>query len=165
MQAELYTVSLPFHLSLSFMPRPRGGEWLADEMVSLHAQGVRMVVSLLTESEIWQLGLMREAEWCMTAGMRFMTFPITDRSIPPFTEATFAFIDTLAEETRSGTHVAIHCRLGIGRSALIAASILVAMGIDVPLAFQTLSRARGVTIPDTPEQYTWVERFAAQQTT
>lgn len=163
MEAELYTMHPSAQLTLSFMPHPRGYDWLPDAVASYHARGVRLVVSLLTEAEVWVSGLMDEADVCATAGSRFVAFPITDRGVPPFAPPTFAFIQTLADEVRAGTHVAIHCWAGIGRSALIAASVLVALGLDAQMAFQMLMRARGMAVPDTPEQYDWVERFARNQ--
>ena len=162
MKAELYTIALPGQRALSFMPHPRGYDWLPDEMASYHARGVRAVVSLLTEAEIWLSGLMEEPEACAAAGMHFTAFPITDRGVPAFAEPTFAFIASLAAEVRAGTHVAIHCWAGIGRSVLIAASVLVLLGMDAPTALQTLTQVRGFTVPDTAEQAAWVERFARE---
>jgi predicted protein tyrosine phosphatase len=162
MEAELYTIHLSDGMALSFMPHPRGYDWLPEEMASYHAQGVRVVASLLTEAEIWLSGLMDEMEASAAAGMHFIAFPITDRGVPPFAEPTFTFIQTLAAEVRARNHVAIHCWAGIGRSALIAASVLVTLGIDPLTALQTLSQVRGIEIPDTPEQAAWVARFARE---
>lgn len=53
----------------------------------------------------------------------------------------------------------MHCRAGIGRSAIIAASLLALNGTDVDLAFKLVTEARGCPVPDTPEQKKWVEQF------
>ena len=39
------------------LPRPRGGDWLADEIRSLRACGVDVLVSLLTGEEVGELDL------------------------------------------------------------------------------------------------------------
>jgi protein-tyrosine phosphatase len=62
-----------------------------------------------------------------------------------------------------GKHIAIHCRQGIGRSALIAASVLVLSGFAPDKAFDLLSKARGYTLPETEEQRTRVIAFAQRR--
>jgi protein-tyrosine phosphatase len=56
--------------------------------------------------------------------------------------------------------VAVHCRMGIGRSALIAACLLKSQCIGVDKAFAMIARARGFSVPDTEEQREWVKAFA-----
>ena len=47
---------------LGIMARPRGEEWLLDEIEYLRKQNVLVLVSLLEKSEINELGLGKEAE-------------------------------------------------------------------------------------------------------
>ena len=61
-----------------------------------------------------------------------------------------------------GKRVAIHCRAGVGRSALLAAALLVAGGVEVEAAFRRVADARGCPVPDTPEQRAWVARLAPE---
>ncbi len=79
MRAELYTVAHggPGHLSV--LARPRGGEWLPDEVQGWLTAGVDVVVSLLTPSECEELELTEEATLCRRAGMTFIAFPLADR--------------------------------------------------------------------------------------
>jgi protein-tyrosine phosphatase len=65
----------------------------------------------------------------------------------------------------AGQHVAVHCRIGIGRSAMLAAAALVALGDASQQAFARIEAARGLPVPDTPEQRRWVEQYAARRTT
>jgi len=60
----------------------------------------------------------------------------------------------------SGKSVTIHCRQSVGRSALLAATLLVEAGINPDEAFRRIEAARGCPVPDTPEQRAWVERFS-----
>ena len=52
----------------------------------------------------------------------------------------------------------VHCRQGLGRSALLAACVLVVGGVDVPTAIDRLTKARGCAVPETAEQREWIER-------
>lgn len=45
MRAEIYTIGDLARGRLSIMARPRGGDWLADEMQSLRDAGVDALVS------------------------------------------------------------------------------------------------------------------------
>jgi protein-tyrosine phosphatase len=162
MDAELYTIHLPEGSIVSFMPHPRGYDWLPGELASYQERGVGMVVSLLTLAELWTSGLVEEGAACHEAGLCFVAFPISDHGVPPFTAETFAIINELAQEARTGTHLAIHCWAGIGRSALITACVLVALGMDVQTVLREISRVRGYDVPETEEQVQWVLRFAHQ---
>jgi protein-tyrosine phosphatase len=61
---------------------------------------------------------------------------------------------------QGGQNVAVHCRAGIGRSGMVAACSLVALGLAAPLAQAEVSKARGVAIPDTVEQGVFISLFA-----
>jgi protein-tyrosine phosphatase len=69
-------------------------------------------------------------------------------------------VATLAEKLANGTNIAVHCRQGIGRAALVAICLLVFSGIDRETATQRLSAARGCPVPETPEQRRWIADFA-----
>src|SRR5438046_543366 len=53
---------------LAVLPRPRGGDWLEDEVRSLRAAGVDTLVCLLTKEEVTELDLADEAACCAAAG-------------------------------------------------------------------------------------------------
>lgn len=156
MRAQLYTVAPlnPGHLSL--MARPRGGEWLVDEVEALHAAGVDVLVSLLTPEENRELDLSEEASLCQQQGICYLSFPIQDRRVPSVHADALAFLEDLNRLLHKGQHIVIHCRMGIGRSALMAACLLSFNGYTPQHAFETLSAARGLPVPETDEQRTWV---------
>src|SRR5262245_21226864 len=160
MQPTIYWITTAIGGRLGTMARPRGGEWLADELVGLHQSGVDTLVSLLTTSEISELELDELPILCRTHGLTHWSFPIPDFDVPPLDAATVAFVDRIANAARAGRQVAIHCRMGIGRSSLIAASALVMLGVTPAQAFSEISAARGRRVPDTDAQRAWVERFA-----
>jgi len=145
---------------LAITARPRGGEWLHGDITAWHAAGVDTVVSLIDGAEERELGLEQEAMLCRNQGIEFVSFPIRDRSVPTSPDATLSLVDWVVSDLRRGLGVAIHCRLGIGRSGLIAGCVLAALGHPYETVFPILSRARGLPVPDTEAQVQWVRLFA-----
>ena len=142
------------------MARPRGGDWLPDEIKALRACGVDILISLLTAPEVSELDLEEEGTCCESQGIAYLSFPILDRSVPPFSAQTFLFLEKLSLHLSEGKHLALHCRHGLGRAVLMAASLLVLTGVAPEEAFDQLSQARGYTVPETQEQRAWVVAFS-----
>jgi protein-tyrosine phosphatase len=145
---------------LGIMPRPRGNDWLSDDLRALRRAGMDVVVSALTAPEAEELGLVAEAEECPQNGLLFIAFPIEDRSVPAHAAEFARLGDQLVECSRTCKSVAIHCRAGIGRSSLVAACMLTKMGLSPDGAFRAIEQSRGCPVPDTPEQRQWVERYS-----
>jgi len=129
---------------------------LADEVHGLRDSGVQRVVSLLMPEEEAELELQDEHRACAKAGLEFLSLPIPDRGVPPRDAATVGVLVSVRDEVRAGKSVAIHCRMGIGRSSLVAGGVLVLLGINPDVALLRLATARGLPIPDTREQRQWV---------
>jgi protein-tyrosine phosphatase len=147
---------------LAIIPRPRGHDWLSDDMSILRRAGVDVIVSALTPSEAEELGLAVEAESCRNSGMRFFSFPIEDRSVPASESEFKGLVESISQCLRKGNAVAVHCRAGIGRSSIIAASVLIHSGLSVDSSFSAVEEARGCPVPDTQEQRAWVVRFSSR---
>src|SRR4030067_2746221 len=164
MRTELYWIEGPWQGKLDILPRPRVGDWLEDEVRAWRAAGVAFVVSLLTSDEVADFDLAQEGSLCEAHGIDFRPFPIVDRSVPASRKATLDFVQKLAKLLAEGKSIAIHVRQGIGRSALIAASLLVLSGIVPEAAFQRVSKGRGCSVPETSEQRQWLMEFAQDKT-
>jgi len=145
---------------LAVSARPRGGDWLRDEVKGWRASGVDIVISLLTSDEVDDLDLNEEAARCQEEGIGFVSFPIADRAVPRSREETEKLLRNLEGYLAAGKTIVIHCRQGLGRSALIAAGLLVLGGTVLQEAFTRLSASRGSSVPETEEQRQWVEEFA-----
>ena len=165
MRTELYWIEGPWQGNLAILPRPRGGDWLEEEVRGWQAAGVDVIVSLLTSDEIADLDLAQEGGLCEAHGIDFWQFPIIDRSVPASRKATLEFVKELARLLVQGKSIAIHCRQGIGRSALMAACLLVLSGIVPEAAFQRVSEGRGCSVPETLEQRQWVMEFSQDSPT
>jgi len=157
-----YLIEGPWPGRLAIVPRPRGGDWLEDEVRALRDEGFETIVSLLTSEEIEELGLTDEAAILRDHGLRFCNYPIPDLGVPGSRESAREFIEMLHRDLLAGRNIAVHCRGSIGRSGLIASSLLVLSGIDPTDAFRQVSAARGFSAPETAEQKDWVLRLALE---
>lgn len=162
MKVDPFRIPGPWRGRLSIVARPRGGDWLDDEVSAWRRAGIGVVVSLLEDDEEAQLGLTDERQAAEGQGIGFISFPIPDRSVPASTEAAIEVIGRIATELRAGKNVAVHCRQGIGRSALIASGVLMNSGIEAEQALKTVSSARGISVPETLEQHRWIERLSSR---
>ena len=162
MNEIFYLTAGPWPGRLGILSRPRGGDWLEDEVRGWSRLGIDVVVSLLTPDEMEEFELKDEARACLGSGVEFVNLPVPDRGVPPSRKAVLDLTSRLDTHLSNGKTVGIHCRQGLGRSGLLAACLLVATGMSPVAAFERLSAARGRTVPETREQREWVERFAPQ---
>jgi len=164
MPTQIYSIDGPWPGSLAISARPRGGDWLKDEIESWRDGGFDVVVSLLTPEEVQEMDLAQEAEYCRENHIEFVPFPIVDRSVPESRASTLQLIERLEADLARGKRINVHCRQGIGRSGLIAAGILIAKGVPGVEAVERVSKARHSPVPETLEQRTWIESFASSLT-
>jgi protein-tyrosine phosphatase len=149
-------------LRLGIIPRPRGQDWLTDDVRALRRFGGDVVVSALTLAETEEWGLRGESRCCEDNGLKFLSFPIEDRSLPTSLSEFDGLIDSVTDYLREGKAVVVHCWGGVGRSSLIAACALLRNGLSADSAFRVIEEARGRQVPDTAEQRQWVERYSSR---
>jgi protein-tyrosine phosphatase len=160
MRTKVYWIEAPLAGRLAIVPRPRAGDWLDDEIAGWRAEGIDLVLSLLESEEVAELGLRSEPALCDKHTIEFVSFPVPDRGVPSSRPATLALARLLVSKVSQRKTAVIHCRAGIGRSSAIAACALVCLGTNPDRAFDLIAKARGVEVPDTEEQRTWVRAFA-----
>jgi protein-tyrosine phosphatase len=160
MNTNLYWIEGPWPGRLAVSPRPRGGEWLEDEILGWAESGVDVAVSLLIQEERSELDLNKEEEICRAHNISFFSFPIEDLGVPASRNEAVNFVNMLEHLLVEGHRIVVHCRGGIGRSGLIAASVLVTAGIEPETAIRLVSDARGISVPETAQQIQWVRDFA-----
>lgn len=144
---------------LGIMARPRGGDWLEDELASISQHDFDVVVSLLETEEAEDLELTDEAAACCRLGLEFVDIPIPDRSTPALDSSVMTAISSLASRWGSGKSIVIHCRMAYGRAPMIAACILISRGASAGDAIAKVAAARGVPVPETAEQREWIARY------
>lgn len=155
----LHTVDRPHAPGrLSTMVRPRGHGHLAGDMAALRDAGADIVVCALPDVERAELGLADEPRLAEAAGLRFVALPIPDFTVPSI-PVVLPLLRELAGELRAGAHVVVHCRCAIGRSSLIAVSLMLLEGMEPETAWAAMARARRARVPDTEEQHAWTLEF------
>jgi len=152
---ELYWVNGVFAVAT----RPRGGDWLRDDLAAAQLRGVRHVGSCRTPAEDSELELQDESEVARSLGLEFSRVPIEDFGTPQLS----GFGEVLSRIKRTSVpqaKIAIHYRQALGRSPLVAAAMLVRDGMSPTEAWEAIAKARGRAVPETEEQRAWLTRFA-----
>jgi len=163
MKPDLFWIPGPWQGRLAVAARPRGGDWLHDEVMAWRKVGLGAVVSLLEDNEAAQLDLAHEGSALESTGIRFISFPIPDRGVPASTHQALSVLGNIGAALEQGQNIAVHCRQGIGRSGLVAAGLLVMSGMGVEKAIDVVSAARGLAIPETPEQLQWIKHLPSEK--
>jgi protein-tyrosine phosphatase len=156
-----YWIKGPWPGKLGVAARPRGGDWLSDEVANWRRQRIHTVVSLLTPEEEREFSLENEGEQTRSEGINFVAVPVCDRQVPDSESEIQAVVRQLDEDLSGGRNVLIHCRQGIGRSGLLAACLLINRGRSPEAALQDISEVRGAPVPETSEQRRWIDQYAA----
>lgn len=162
MTPKLYRVAGSWPGTLFLSSRPRGGDWLEDEVLGWRRFGIDTVVSLLTGDEEQELDLVKESTEARNQDLTFLSYPIPDRGVPSDTTRLSNLLETIQQDLQQGKNVLVHCRQGIGRTGLIAACLLVLDGMEPETAIHEVSKVRGIHIPETPEQESCIYGVAAK---
>ena len=160
MRPDLYRIEGPWRGQLAILSRPRGDEWLRDEIQGWVDSEFEVIVCLLTTQEMSDLGLTDEFAVAAELGIQFINYPIPDYDVPVSATTFRALIHELSHLLSNGKSIGIHCRQGIGRSSLLAASLLSYFNVSVDEAFRQIRAARRTSVPDTAEQRQWVTAFS-----
>jgi len=81
---------------LSVVLRPRGDDWLEDDLQRMKQGGIQTLVSLLEDDEAASLGLAEEGTVAERLGMQFLSYPIPDVHVPPDLDSFSIFVERLA---------------------------------------------------------------------
>ena len=160
MPTKLYWLDEAWPGRVALSARPRGGDWLVDEVTDWKRAGVHAVLSLLESQEEEDLDLKGEGAEVRKQGLDFSSCPIPDRQVPPSEAELARVLEKLDRSLTNGKNVVVHCRQGVGRSGLVAACLLVKRGISPGAAVEKVSASRGVAIPETEEQREWIDHYA-----
>jgi protein-tyrosine phosphatase len=155
LKPSIYLVASGLPGTLYIMPKP-SGEWLHEDIGHFESLGIKLIVSMLETAEASELLLDSERAICAEYGVDFIQFPVPDRGLPE--ETSFSqLIRNISARLRNAETVAVHCRAGIGRSGMAVCAALGEFGYSASQAIALTSEARGVAVPDTPEQVQFIE--------
>ena len=144
---------------LAIVLRPRGDDWLENDLQRIQMAGIQIIVSTVENWEARSLGLAKEADIAQHLGMHFISYPIQDRSVPADREDFTHFVSMLVRRLHAGEKIGVHCRGCVGRSTVVAASTLIKFGWSAERALDEIEVARGCSVPDTEEQRDWILAF------
>ena len=153
---SLYWIDGPGPGRIGVMPRPEP----VEEIAEMRQEGVTTVVSLLESHEIRLYELEREPELCATHGIDFLLYPIRDHGVPRELSTAVALVKNLSARYGRGESIIVHCLGGVGRSPTIAGATLIDRGVRLPDVIRRMTESRGYPVPEMPEQYAWMERYA-----
>jgi len=153
--------SVPGRLLLHSMP----GRFETIDKVwhQVQTDAVGAIVCLTEDFEIRQKSMKyAEALEAGTVPCSVVPFEIREGGVPENKDAFWALANDVVRRLRSGEAVLVHCAGGVGRTALLAVSVLLAMGTPIAEAENLVSRAGSMveTMPQM-EMLTWCEMQAA----
>lgn len=148
---------------LAIVPRPRGDEWLNDDLARMKNAGIQTLVSTIEPWEANALGLGREHELAQRVGLNFISYAMPDRTTPSNRGDFTRFVKSLAARLEAGEKIGVHCRGCIGRSTVVTACTLITVGWSALDALHAIEIAREFRVPDTDEQREWILAFGAAQ--
>lgn len=138
------------------------GHWERDLAIDTRdlaeKYGTHLLLSLVEDHELRELKIEGLVGACETLGIRVLRLPIKDQGVPSLELAKTAVRAALGTAAR-GENVVIHCMGGLGRTGLIAACALVALGVDPERAMGAVRKAREDAI-ENARQEDFVRSFA-----
>lgn len=141
------------------------GRWArdleADLRVLREEYGADTLVSVMEEHEYGGYGIPELFERDRVGGLEVLRFAIEDMNVPREAEAEEyeELIRNVVDRMREGKNVIVHCRGGLGRTGMVAACVLVALGDhSADEAIDAVRASRKGTV-QTEEQEEFVRRF------
>jgi Cyclin-dependent kinase inhibitor 3 (CDKN3) len=145
---------IPGKLLLHSMPGRY--EALENVWVQVRNEGVHAIVCLAERDKLHE----RSSEYARalaanTVPCPVILFEVPDRGAPEDREGFWALASEVAKRLQLGEVVLIHCAGGVGRTAMLAVCVLLALGEPVSDARSVVSRA-GSTVETAPQsQLIW----------
>ncbi|MGD0294013.1 MAG: hypothetical protein ABSB30_09180 [Terracidiphilus sp.] len=147
---------------LAIVLRPQGDAMLEGELLRLKRSGIQTLVSLLEHWEADLLGLAKEGPAALQVGLNFLSYPFPHAHVPVDTVSFRKFVAGLADLLRAGEKVGVHCQGSVGRSTIVVACTLMHLNWQPEAALEAIEMARGVPVPDTPEQVEWILNYSVK---
>jgi ADP-ribosyl-[dinitrogen reductase] hydrolase len=120
------------------------GDSMMDDLLAIRNWGAAALVTLLDEMELRALGVRDLPQKSATLNLLWLHLPIRNLSIPDEKfDIQWAWAGPrLAKWLQEGQRIVIHCKEGIGRAGLIAARLMIELGMHPADAISTVQKAR-----------------------
>jgi len=154
-------------IGITFCPGKRdrfafSGAWDRDlgmDLDTIADWGAKLVLTLVEPAELVALAVPSLGQDIQSRGIEWRHLPIADYSVPSeaFEQQWVTHGYEIRELLRNGDDVLVHCKGGLGRAGMIAARLLVELGMDAEDAIRYVRRERRGAI-ETPSQLALVRR-------
>jgi protein-tyrosine phosphatase len=146
-------------------PAASTGAWARDlalDLDAIAAWGANLVLTLVEPAELAALQVPHLGQEVQRRGMQWRHLPIVDYSVPTeiFEQRWQTEGPHIRALLRGGNDVLVHCKGGLGRAGMIAARLLVELGMPPDDAIRNVRRARRGAI-ETAAQLAVVRRTLA----
>lgn len=141
------------------------GSWARDlgaDLDVIGAWGAKLVLTLVEPAELSALKVPHLGQEIRNRGIAWRHLPIADFSVPTetFEQQWMTEGQEIRALLRSGADVLVHCKGGLGRAGMIAARLLVELGMEPEAAIRAVRSARKGAI-ETSSQLALVRRTVA----
>ncbi|MCL6271629.1 hypothetical protein M3P05_17060 [Sansalvadorimonas sp. 2012CJ34-2] len=138
---------------------------LCKDVADIARMGVDIIVSVVPQDELKEkLYVSHYREVVEASGLELREYPIEGeyRSFPRDEDRQkFSdFVTDLSHQVKQGKNVLVHCRNGLGRSAIVLSCTLVALGAESETAVKRLTEICGQDCPKKECQRKYVHEFA-----
>jgi hypothetical protein len=128
-------------------PDAATGSWHRDLDLDLDAiknWGASLLLTLVEQNELEQLRVPGIGEAARIRNMQWLHLPIKDYHTPDssFEKSWTSHGATIRNLLRNGSDVVVHCKGGLGRAGMIAARLLVELGMPPEKAINLVRAAR-----------------------
>ncbi len=132
-------------------------------LARLASNGYTHVVRLAEDHEVGEVWGSLEAyeEEARRAGLRVISYPIRDYSVPRGPDSACQLARMLLALAERGARILIHCYGGTGRTPMLVTAVLVACGYSLGEALRVVEEKLGVVdlTPDQQDFLAWFERL------
>jgi protein-tyrosine phosphatase len=124
-----------------------------------HEYQVEILLTLLETCEFEKLRIPNFRDRVQAHQIESWHFPIADFGTPTHMDELIELVDRILQTLQAGKTLVIHCKAGLGRTGLVTAACLIAIGYTPNDAFAHVRQARPGSL-ETPEQEAYAQAFA-----
>lgn len=134
-----------------------GGDWIRDldtDLGKFKEWGATAVLTLMEDHELRRYRVEGLGKAVQGLAMEWYQTPIQDGGTPEeeFDDLWPSAGTKLRQHLKSGHRVLVHCRAGLGRTGMVAARLLVEMGVPSSQAILRVRQVRPGTIENSDQE-------------
>ncbi len=158
----------PGRLLVGEFPGSRSRADTMDRLKQVLAAGITQFVDLTDATELPSYEALLPFATPSGRRVQYMRESIPDHGVPVSAVTMERIVATLRNAIDAGEVVYLHCRAGIGRSAMVAACYFVERGMSAEAALEALQKCwkqsaksqHWVCVPETEDQYEYIREWA-----